>query len=234
MLLEVTDLHCHYGLFEAVKGVSLQVEEGSVVGVLGNNGSGKSTTLRTISGLMKPSKGDIFFEGKLINNVRGDKRVSMGIAQVPEGKGLFPYLTVYENLRLGAISRRDKDGVAEDLETIFNRYPILKQRRKQQACTLSGGEQTQLSIARGVMARPKLLMLDEPLQGLAPLVIGEVEEMIMELNKGGMTILMVEHNVNMARGMCSKLYVYELGRIIAQGNPAELSESEYVKMIYLV
>jgi branched-chain amino acid transport system ATP-binding protein len=234
MLLEVKNLHCHYGLFEAVCGVSFEVEAGSIVGILGNNGAGKSTTLRTISGLMKATEGDIWFDGQLLNNVRGDRRVAMGIAQVPEGKGLFPYLTVFENLRLGASARRDRDGVERDLEDVFNRYPILKQRRKQLASTLSGGEQTQLAIARGVMARPKLLMLDEPMQGLAPLIIGEVEQMILELRSSGMTIVMVEHNVNMACGMCDKLVVFELGQIIAEGKPDELSESECVKMIYLV
>jgi len=233
VLLDIKKIHCHYGALEALKGVSIQIAKGSIVALLGANGSGKSTTLKAISGLMKPTRGEIWFEGQRIDGIATHKVVRIGISHVPEGRRLFPLMTVFENLQMGAFLRGDKEGIAEDLEKLYKRYPILAERRNQQASTLSGGQQAQLAIARGLMSRPKMLLLDEPLQGLAPLVIGDIEEMILELNREGMTVLMVEHNVHMALGMSHKVYILGIGEIMMEGHPGELSESEYVKKVYL-
>jgi branched-chain amino acid transport system ATP-binding protein len=233
VLLDIRKIHCHYGALEAVKGVSMQISKGSIIGLLGANGSGKSTILKTVSGLLKPTKGEIWFDGHRIDSLPAHKVVRTGIAHVPEGRRLFPLMTVFENLETGAHSRKDKEGITEDLEMLCERYPVLLQRKNKPASTLSGGEQAQLAIARALMTRPKLLLLDEPLQGLAPLVIGDIEEMLLELHKDGMTILMVEHNVHMALGMSHKIYILGMGEVALEGHPKELSETEYVKKVYL-
>jgi len=233
VLLDIKKIHCHYGALEALKGVSIKIDEGSIVALLGANGSGKSTTLKAISGLMKPTRGEIWFEGQRIDGIAAHKVVRHGINHVPEGRGIFPLMTVFENLQMGAYCREDKEEIAEDLEKLCKRYPILAERKNQQASTLSGGEQAQLAIARGLMSRPKMLLLDEPLQGLAPLVVGDIEEMILELNREGMTVLMVEHNIHMALGMSHKVYILGIGEVIMEGNPKALSESEYVQKVYL-
>lgn len=233
MLLDIKKIHCHYGALEVVKSVSIGIAENSIVGLLGANGSGKSTILKTISGLMKPTQGEIWFDGRRIDGMPAHKVVKTGIAHVPEGRRLFPYMTVFDNLLTGAHCRKDKEGIAEDLEKLCERYPILAKRKNQKALSLSGGEQAQLAIARGLMSRPKMLLLDEPLQGLAPLVIGDIEEMILELNREGMAVLMVEHNVHMALGMSHKIYILGIGEVIMEGHPKELSESEYVQKVYL-
>jgi len=233
VLLDIKKIHCHYGALEALKGVSMEIAEGSIVGLLGANGSGKSTIMKAVSGMMKPTQGEIWFHGRKIDGMPAHKVVRTGIAHVPEGRRLFPFMTVFENLRMGAYCRKDKEGIAEDLEKLCERYPILAKRKNRVASTLSGGEQAQLAIARGLMSRPKMLLLDEPLQGLAPLVIGDIEEMILELNRDGMTVLMVEHNVHMALGMSHKIYILGVGEVVTEGHPKELSESEYVQKVYL-
>ena len=234
MLLDIKNLHCHYGALEAVKDVSIGAAEGSIVALLGANGSGKSTTLRAISGLIKPTKGEIWFDGQRIDGLPAHEVVRRGIVHVPEGRRLFPFMTVYENLLMGAHLRKDKDGIAEDIEKLYERYPVLAKTKNRRASALSGGEQAQLALARGLMSKPKMLLLDEPLQGLAPLVIGDIEEMILELNReNNMTIMMVEHNVHMALGMSDKVYILGMGELILEGHPKELSESEYVKKVYL-
>jgi len=233
MLLEIKELHCHYGVFEAVKGVSIGIEEGSIVGLLGANGSGKSTIMRTISGLKEPSQGEIRFNGQRIDRMPACEVVKTGIAHVPEERKLFPFMSVFENLQMGAYCRKDKEGIAEDLEKLYDRYPILAKKKNQQASTLSGGQQAQLAIARGLMSKPKILLLDEPLQGLDPITIGNIEEMILELNQGGLTVLMIEHNVHMALGMSHRIFILGMGKITMEGYPKELTESEYVQKIYL-
>ncbi len=233
MLLDIKKFHFHYGVFEAVKGVSMGIEKGAIVGLLGANGSGKSTTMRAVSGLNKPSKGEIWFDGERIDGMPPHEIVRKGIAHVSEGRGLFPDMTVFENLRMGAYFRKDKDGVEEDLEKLCERYPILAEKKKRNASTLSGGEQAQLAIARGLMSRPKMLLLDEPIKGIAPLVIRIIKEMILELNSGGLTVLMVEHNVHMTLSMSHRIFILGMGKIIMEGHPKELSESEYVQKIYL-
>lgn len=233
MLLDIKDIHCRYGSLEAVRGVSLEVTENTIVALLGANGSGKSTIMKTVAGLKKPTQGEIWFGGQRIDGMPPYKVVRTGITLVPEGRQLFPYMTVFDNLRLGASSRRDKEGIEEDLEKLCGHYPILAKKKNERALTLSGGQQAQLAIARGLMARPKMLLLDEPLQGLSPIVIGEVEEMILELNKGGLTVMMVEHNIHMALNMSHKVYVLSNGQISMEGDPEELSQTEYVQRVYL-
>lgn len=233
MLLDIKKIHCHYGALEALKGVSMQIDEGSIVALLGANGSGKSTLLKAVSGLMKPTQGEIWFDGQRIDSMPAHKIVRCGICHVPEGRGLFPSMTVLENLFMGAYCREDQEGIAEDMEKLCKRYPILGKTKNRQASTLSGGEQAQLAIARGLMSKPKMLLLDEPLQGLAPLVIGDIEEMILELNREGMTVIMVEHNIHMALGMSHKVYILGIGEVIMEGDPKALSETEYVQKVYL-
>ena len=233
MLLELQDIHAHYGQLEAVKGVSMQIPQGSIVSLLGANGSGKSTIMKSISGLKRITTGEVWFDGQRLDGMPTEERVKLGLAQVLEGKGLFPDMTVLENLKMGAYTRNDKQEIKQDMEEMLERFPILAEKAKKEAKTLSGGQQETLAIARSLMTKPKLLMLDEPLQGLSPIVIGEVEKLIHELNEKGMTILMVEHNVHMALGMADKVHILEFGKIIMEGSPEELSEAEYVQKVYL-
>jgi branched-chain amino acid transport system ATP-binding protein len=233
MLLELRDIHAHYGQLEAVKGVSMQIPQGSIVSLLGANGSGKSTIMKSISGLKRITTGEIWFDGQRMDGMPTEERVKLGLAQVLEGKGLFPDMTVLENLKMGAYTRNDKKEVKQDMEAMLERFPILAEKAKKDAKTLSGGQQETLAIARSLMTQPKLLMLDEPLQGLSPLVIGEIESIINDLNEAGMTVLMVEHNVHMALGMADKVHILEFGKIILEGSPKELSEAEYVQKVYL-
>ena len=233
MLLDVQDICAHYGQLEAVKGVSMQIPQGSIVSMLGANGSGKSTIMKSISGLKRITTGEIWFDGRRMDGMPTEERVKLGLAQVLEGKGLFPDMTVLENLKMGAYTRKDKQEIKEDMEELLERFPILAEKAKKDAKTLSGGQQETLAIARSLMTKPKLLMLDEPLQGLSPIVVGEVEQIIYDLNERGMTILMVEHNVHMALGMADKVHILEFGKIIMEGSPKELSEAEYVQKVYL-
>jgi len=233
MFLELSKIHVHYGVLEAVKGVSMQIPQGCIVGLLGANGSGKSTILNTISGLKRPTRGQIWFDGSRIDGMPTHKIIELGIAHVPEGRKLFPLMSVRENLELGAYLRNGKKEVSRDIEEMAERFPILKKRWNMRAGNLSGGEQEMLAIARALMARPKLLLMDEPLQGLAPLVQEEIKSIIHALNKNGLSILMVEHNVHMTLDMSDWIFILETGQIISEGSPRELTENEYVQKVYL-
>ncbi|MDP8943281.1 MAG: ABC transporter ATP-binding protein [Actinomycetota bacterium] len=230
--LELHDVHAYYGNIEALKGVSLEVNEGEVVTLIGSNGAGKSTTLRSISGLTPPREGSIVFEGREIGETPAQTIVGLGISHAPEGRHVFPRMTVRENLDLGAFLRRDA-GVEEDLARVHNLFPRLKERERQKAGTLSGGEQQMLAIGRALMARPKLLLLDEPSMGLAPILVERIYETISEINRQGTTILLVEQNANYALSVCSRGYVLETGRIALADEPDALREDPEVQRAYL-
>ncbi|HHV58963.1 MAG TPA: ABC transporter ATP-binding protein [Clostridiaceae bacterium] len=232
-MLEINNLNVHFGVIHAVKGISLKVEDGGIVTLLGANGAGKTTTLRTISGLKKPTSGQILLNGEDITRASAIKRVEMGISHVPEGRRVFSSMTVQENLELGAYLRKDKAGIAQDFEMVFNHFPILKARRKQAAGTLSGGEQQMLAIGRALMSRPKILFLDEPSMGLAPLLVQEIFDIIKNINKAGTTILLVEQNARMALQVADYAYVMETGSIVLSGTGSELMQSDEVKKAYL-
>ena len=232
-LLKINDINVYYGAIHAIKGISLEVNEGEIVTLIGANGAGKSTTLRTISGLLKPKTGSIEFEGKNIAGVAAQNIVKAGISQVPEGRRVFAEMTVMENLELGAFIRKDKDGIAKDLKMVFERFPRLEERINQQAGTLSGGEQQMLAMWRALMSRPRLLLLDEPSMGLAPLLIKEIFSIIQDINKAGTTVLLVEQNANMALSIANRAYVLETGRITLSGDAKELAASEDVRKAYL-
>ena len=232
-MLEVKDINVYYGAIHAIKGISLTVDEGEIVTLIGANGAGKSTTLRTISGLLKPKTGAINFLGKNISGMPAHKIVREGISQVPEGRRIFAEMSVLENLELGAFTRNDKDEIKKDLEMVFGRFPRLKERITQQAGTLSGGEQQMLAMGRALMSRPKLLLLDEPSMGLAPLLIREIFSIIADINKTGTTVLLVEQNANMALSIANRAYVLETGRITLSGDARELAASEDVRKAYL-
>ncbi|MDU4202633.1 MAG: ABC transporter ATP-binding protein [Negativicoccus succinicivorans] len=232
-MLEVNDIHVYYGAIHALKGVSLSVKEGQIVALIGANGAGKSTTLRTISGLLRPKVGDITFEGDSITKKNVQSIVRSGISQVPEGRRIFAPLTVLENLELGAFTRKDKDGVAHDMELVFKRFPRLAERKKQLAGTLSGGEQQMLAMGRALMSRPRLLLLDEPSMGLSPLFVKEIFDIIQHINEQGTTILLVEQNAHMAMSIADYAYVLETGTITLEGPGQELMQSEAVRAAYL-
>ncbi len=232
-MLEVKDINVYYGAIHAIKGISLSVEEGEIVTLIGANGAGKSTTLRTISGLLKPKTGAINFLGKNIAGMPAHKIVREGISQVPEGRRIFAEMSVLENLELGAFTRNDSDEIKKDMEMVFGRFPRLKERISQQAGTLSGGEQQMLAMGRALMSRPKLLLLDEPSMGLAPLLIREIFSIIADINKTGTTVLLVEQNANMALSIANRAYVLETGRITLSGDAKELAASEDVRKAYL-
>ena len=232
-MLEVKDINVYYGAIHAIKGISLSVEEGEIVTLIGANGAGKSTTLRTISGLLKPKTGEINFLGKSIAGMPAHKIVREGISQVPEGRRIFAEMTVQENLELGAFIRTDKDDIQNDFKMVFGRFPRLEERRLQQAGTLSGGEQQMLAMGRALMSRPKLLLLDEPSMGLAPLLIKEIFSIIADINKTGTTILLVEQNANMALSIANRAYVLETGRITISGDAKKLAASEDIRKAYL-
>lgn len=234
MLLKLRDVCVHYGKIEAVSNVSLEVWEGAITCLLGTNGAGKSTTLRTISGIKKLSSGQIWYQDEVISGASAGEILRRGIAHVPEGRSLFPYMSVFENLQMGGYVRHDKKEIETEIEESFVHFPILKMRRRQMAGSLSGGEQQMLAIARALMAKPKLLLMDEPLQGLAPLVIEEVEKVIRHLHDRGITILLVEHNLHIALGLAHKVYILENGKVILEGDPKTLSQTEYVQKIYLL
>ncbi|MDR7868773.1 MAG: ABC transporter ATP-binding protein [Sporomusaceae bacterium] len=232
-MLKIDDINVYYGAIHALKGISLEVPEGEIVTLIGANGAGKSTTLRTISGLLKPRTGQITFEGKNIAGMPAQDIVKMGISQVPEGRRIFANMSVLENLELGAYIRSDSKGIAGDLENVFKRFPRLRERKSQVAGTLSGGEQQMLAMGRALMSRPRLLLMDEPSMGLAPLLVKEIFAIIKEINASGTTILLVEQNANMALSVAQKAYVLETGRITLSGTAKELSESEAVRKAYL-
>ena len=232
-MLKIDNIHVYYGAIHAIKGISLEVNQGEIVTLIGANGAGKSTTLRTISGLLKPKEGTIAFEGNSIGGVPAHEIVKMGISQVPEGRRIFADMTVMENLDLGAFTRSDKDGIKDDLKMVFERFPRLEERKEQQAGTLSGGEQQMLAMGRALMSRPRLLLLDEPSMGLAPLLIKEIFSIIVDINKAGTTVLLVEQNANMALSIAHRAYVLETGRITLSGEAEKLAASEEVRKAYL-
>lgn len=234
MLLEVKDLTVLYDRVEALKGISLTVEEGNIVVLIGSNGAGKTTTLRTISGLKRPTAGQILFKRKRIDIASPQSIVAEGIAHVPEGRRTFPYMTVYENLRMGAYLQKDKTGFYKDLEKVYEYFPILKERAKQQAGSLSGGEQQMLAIARALMARPTLLLMDEPSLGLSPIVVTAIGTIISNLNREeGMSILLVEQNARMALRLAQRGYVMETGSVILEGDAKDLINDKRVIKAYL-
>ncbi len=232
-LLKIDNIHTSYGVIEALKGVSLKVKEGEVACLLGANGAGKSTTLLTICGINKPTKGGITFFSRTINGLLPHKIVEEGISLVPEGRRVFPRLTVYENLQMGAFVRSDKMGIEEDMEGIYKNFPILKERNKQLAGTLSGGEQQMLAIARALMSRPRLLLLDEPSLGLAPIMVEKIFKIIKEINKNGTTILLVEQNAALALEIADYGYVMETGRIVMEDKAEKLLKNKKIKEVYL-
>jgi branched-chain amino acid transport system ATP-binding protein len=232
-MLEFRDVHVHYGAIHALKGISLAVEPGKIVTLIGSNGAGKSTTLRAISGLLTPSKGEVLFEGSEIGGKRADRLVSLGISQAPEGRGIFANMSVEENLELGAYLRKDKAGIRDDMERVFELFPRIKERIWQNAGTLSGGEQQMLAIGRAIMSRPKLLLLDEPSLGLAPQIIEKIFEIIVRVNREGMTVLLVEQNALMALEVAHYALVLETGKIVMQGPSQELLKSDAVRQAYL-
>jgi branched-chain amino acid transport system ATP-binding protein len=232
-LLQVNDLHVHYGQIHAIHGISLQVNQGEIVTILGPNGAGKTTTLHTISGLIKPSQGSIQFEGSDIHTVPAYKIVSKGLAQSPEGRLVFPDLTVKENLEMGAYLRKDTEQIKRDQDQMFELFPRLKERRSQLAGTLSGGEQQMLAIARATMAAPKLLLLDEPSLGIAPILVQSIFKAIKELNASGLTVLLVEQNAYAALKIAHRAYVLTTGEISMQGNASDLISNEEIQKAYL-
>ena len=233
MLLNLTDIVIHYQKVAAVQGISLRVEKGQLVTLLGSNGAGKSTTLRTISGLVRPSAGEIRFDEKRIDGRAPDKILKLGIAHVPEGRRVFPGLTVLENLYTGAYVRSDKEGVKRDLEKTLGHFPVLKARSRQVAKTMSGGEQQMLAIGRALMSNPRLLMLDEPSLGLAPLVVQEIARILTEINRKGVSVILVEQNAEIALNLAHYGYVLETGRIALHGKADELKDNEHVRKAYL-
>lgn len=232
-MLKVDNINVYYGGIHALKGISLEVNEGQIVTLIGANGAGKSTTLRTISGLLKPKTGQILFEGKSITGVAAHNIVSLGISQVPEGRRVFANMSVLENLELGAYLRNDSKAIEADMNQVFERFPRLAERRSQLAGTLSGGEQQMLAMGRALMSRPRLMLLDEPSMGLAPLLVKEIFSIIKDINAGGTTILLVEQNAHMALSIANTAYVLETGRITLSGPAQELSQSEEIRKAYL-
>jgi branched-chain amino acid transport system ATP-binding protein len=232
-MLEVKDLNVFYGAIHALHGVDFEVKQGEIVSLIGANGAGKTTTLHSLSSLLKPKSGSIRFLGKDITGQLPERTVKSGLIQVPEGRRVFADLTVRDNLMLGAFTRTDKAGIASDLEMVFGRFPRLKERAKQVSGTLSGGEQQMLAIGRALMARPQLLLLDEPSMGLAPLLVREIFSIIGEINKGGVTILLVEQNAHMALGISHRAYVLETGKFVLSGPAKELAASPEVRKAYL-
>ncbi len=232
-MLKLDKIDVYYGAIHALKNLSLEVNEGEIVTLIGANGAGKSTTLKTISGLIRPKNGDVLFNDQSIISVPAQNIVKMGISQVPEGRRIFANLTVLENLEMGAYLRKDKAGIKETMEKVFDKFPRLKERLSQRAGTLSGGEQQMLAMGRALMSQPKLLLLDEPSMGLAPILVKEIFSIIKEINDQGTTILLVEQNANMALSIASRAYVLETGRIVASGSASELLASEQIKKAYL-
>jgi len=233
MMLTVDNLWVFYGAIQALSGVSLEVEEGEIVSIIGLNGAGKTTLLKSVSGQLKPSSGKITYHGKQINGLTADEIVKEGIAQVPEGRQIFSSLTVYDNLISGAYIRKDKEGIKKDIEMYCQRFPILGQRLKQRAGFLSGGEQQMLAIARALMSRPKLLLLDEPSLGLAPVVIKEVYQIIGDIRREGTSILLVEQNAKRALSITDRAYVLTTGEISMGGTGKQLAENDSIQRIYM-
>ena len=232
-MLEVKDLNIYYGAIHALKGVSLKVNRGEIVTLIGSNGAGKSSLLKAISGLIKINSGEITFLGNNITKMEAKNILKRGITQVPEGRHIFSDMSVYENLMIGAYLRKDKAAIEEDLESIYERFPILKERLHQDAATLSGGEQQMLALGRALMARPSLLLLDEPSMGLSPKLVSQIFEIIKDINQTGTTILLIEQNARMALSIAHRAYVMETGKVVLEGTGEELSKSDEVRKAYL-
>lgn len=232
-MLKVENLQVYYGGIHALKGISLEVNQGEIVTLIGANGAGKSTTLRTISGLLHAKEGKVVFKGEVINNISAHHIVARGLCHVPEGRKIFSELSVRDNLEMGAYLRKDKNGIKEDLERVFSLFPRLYERQKQMGGTLSGGEQQMLAIGRAILSKPELLLMDEPSMGLAPLLVQEIFEIIKRINKAGTTILLIEQNANMALSIADRAYVMETGNIVLQGSAKDISNNEAVRKAYL-
>jgi branched-chain amino acid transport system ATP-binding protein len=232
-MLEVKDITVHYHKVDAIRNISIEVAEGEIVTLIGSNGAGKSTTLRAISGLNHPTTGEIWFDGQRIDRLAPEKINSIGIAQVPEGRRVFPQMTVAENLEMGGFLRKDTDGIIRDLQGVFGHFPILKSRQRQSAGTLSGGEQQMLAMGRALMSNPRLLLLDEPSLGLSPLMCMEIAKIIKDIHEEGRTIVLVEQNARLALALAQKGYVLETGNIVLKGDTHELRENKQVKKAYL-
>jgi branched-chain amino acid transport system ATP-binding protein len=232
-MLEVQDVHTYYGNIHALKGISIRVNEGEIVTILGANGAGKSTTLNTICGILRPRTGSILLEGQEITTVPPHDIVALGVSQAPEGRRVFARLTVQENLEMGAFRRKDPAGIKREMERVFSLFPRLEERRRQVGGTLSGGEQQMLAIGRALMANPRVLLLDEPSMGLAPILVEDIFRTIQEINQEGTTVLLVEQNALMALSVCNRGYVLETGTVALEGNVGELRENPQVKAAYL-
>ncbi len=233
MILKINDLVVQYGKAIALHSISMEVGDGSIVSLVGANGAGKTTLLRTVSGLIPPTSGEIVFRGQKINAMSSSDIVKLGLVHIPQGRRLFPYLTVMSNLKLGASLRKDQDGIKRDLDMVFEHFPRLRERRSQKAGTLSGGEQQMLAIGRGLMANPKLLLMDEPSLGLAPKLVAELNPVIKSINQRGISVLLVEQNVSLALGVASKGYALQVGRIVLEGDIEKFKTSDVVKKAYL-
>lgn len=232
-MLEVKDLEVYYGVIQAIKGISFHVEQGEVIALIGANGAGKTTTLHTVTGLLSAKKGHVLFEGNDITKVPAHKIVSMGMAHVPEGRRVFAELSVYENLKMGAYTRKDKNEIEESLKNIYKRFPRLEERKNQMAGTLSGGEQQMLAMGRALMSRPKIILMDEPSMGLSPIMVNEIFDIIRSVSESGTTVLLVEQNAKKALSIADRAYVLETGRIVLEGKAKDLLEDDSIKKAYL-
>ncbi len=232
-MLEVKDLEVYYGVIQAIKGISFEVNEGEVIALIGANGAGKTTTLHTITGLLSPKSGHVMFQGQDITKVPAHKIVSMGMAHVPEGRRVFADLSVYENLRMGAYTRKDKAEIEESLKNVYKRFPHLEERKNEMAGTLSAGEQQMLAMGRALMSKPKIILMDEPSMGLSPILVNEIFDIIRSVSESGTTVLLVEQNAKKALSIADRAYVLETGRIVMEGNAKDLLENDDIKKAYL-
>ena len=232
-MLEVKDLEVYYGMIQAIKGISFEVNEGEVIALIGANGAGKTTTLHTITGLLSPKSGHVMFEGKDITKVPAHKIVSMGMAHVPEGRRVFAELSVYENLKMGAYTRKDKNEIEESLKNVYKRFPRLEERKNQMAGTPSGGEQQMLAMGRALMSKPKIILMDEPSMGLSPIMVNEIFDIIRSVSESGTTVLLVEQNAKKALSIADRAYVLETGSIVLEGKAKDLLEDDSIKKAYL-
>ena len=232
-MLEVKDLEVYYGMIQAIKGISFHVDKGEVIALIGANGAGKTTTLHTVTGLISPKNGHVLFEGKDITKVPAHKIVSMGMAHVPEGRRVFAELSVYENLKMGAYTRKDRSEIEESLANVYKRFPRLEERKNQMAGTLSGGEQQMLAMGRALMSKPKIILMDEPSMGLSPILVNEIFDIIQAVSESGTTVLLVEQNAKKALSIADRAYVLETGNIVLEGKAKDLLEDDSIKKAYL-
>ena len=232
-MLEVKDLEVYYGVIQAIKGISFHVDKGEIIALIGANGAGKTTTLHTVTGLISPKTGHVLFEGKDITKIPAHKIVSMGMAHVPEGRRVFAELSVYENLKMGAYTRKDKNEIEESLKNVYKRFPRLEERKNQMAGTLSGGEQQMLAMGRALMSKPKIILMDEPSMGLSPIMVNEIFDIIRSVSESGTTVLLVEQNAKKALSIADRAYVLETGKIVLEGKAKDLLEDDSIKKAYL-